>query len=244
MGALTSTPLLESEGGVPRRSPLEGVAIAEEVASALRHDLRNRLGSIRNSAFYVQRSLDKMGLLDRDQRIEKFLQLICEQVEAADALLEQRSRYPHLLQDEPGLFTVALSVREVMRRSTFPAGIELELFIDETLGVRGNFDELTLCLQCLVDNAIEVVRPGGTIRIEVRESAARVVLSVSDDGVGIAPEDREQALEAFVSTKPGHAGLGLNIAARIAKRHGGKLILSERETGPGLVVSISLPRAI
>jgi signal transduction histidine kinase len=244
MGALTSTPLADSEGSVPRRSPLEGVAIAEEVASALRHDLRNRLGSIRNSAFYVQRSLARMGLLDRDERIEKFLHLICEQVEAADALLDQRSRYPHLLHDEAGLFTVGLAVREVIRRSIFPAGIELELLVDETLGVRGNFDELTLCLQCLVDNAIEVVPPGGTIRIEVRESAARVVMSVSDDGVGIAPECREQALEAFVSTKPGHAGLGLNIAARIAKRHGGKLTLSEPETGPGLLVLVSLPRAM
>ena len=244
MGALTSTPQAESDGSVPRRSPLEGVAIAEEVASALRHDLRNRLGSIRNSAFYVQRSLGKMGLLDRDQRIEKFLQLICEQVEAADALLQQRSRYPHLIQDEPGLVMVASSVREVIRRSTFPAGVELDLFVDETLGIRGNFDELTLCVQCLVDNAVEAVRPGGTVRVEVRESAARVVLSVSDDGAGIDPEFREQALEAFVSTKPGHAGLGLNIAARIAKLHGGKLILSEREPAPGLVVSKSLPRAI
>jgi len=77
----------------------------------------------------------------------------------------------------------------------------------------------------------------------VRKLADRVRLSVSDDGPGIAPEDRSRAVQPFVrfgsAAKQEGSGLGLSLAAAIARLHRGRLALESNE--PGLRVVVELP---
>jgi hypothetical protein len=79
-----------------RRRKSESVASAEEAASVLRHELRNKFSSILNATAYIQRSLEKMQLLERDARIARFLALIAKELEGADHLLDQRARRARL----------------------------------------------------------------------------------------------------------------------------------------------------
>src|SRR5262245_44747019 len=76
---------------VDRLAAARAGAIADEFSSTLRHDLRNKFASIRNAVFYIQRSLGKSGQLETDPRVARFLTLICEQLESADWLLDQRA---------------------------------------------------------------------------------------------------------------------------------------------------------
>lgn len=96
----------------------------------------------------------------------------------------------------------------------------------------------------LVDNAIKYGRPGGAIRLAVTCPPDGVHIAVEDDGPGIAPEHRAEALRRFGRLDPargtGGAGLGLALAAAVARLHGGTLTLGDR--APGLSVTIALPR--
>jgi protein-histidine pros-kinase len=104
---------------------------------------------------------------------------------------------------------------------------------------------LTRLLQNLIDNAL---RYGGCADLSVHILADQVEVQVADHGPGIPPEDRERMFEPFVRGESsrgrdsGGTGLGLAIARNIAVAHGGRVWLSERPHGGGLVAHLALPR--
>ncbi len=71
---------------------------ASEHISDLRHHLRNRLAAIRNAAYYVQRQAAAAGLLEQDPRVERFLQLIKNEVAEADNALTNQLTIERLLE--------------------------------------------------------------------------------------------------------------------------------------------------
>jgi K+-sensing histidine kinase KdpD len=98
----------------------------------------------------------------------------------------------------------------------------------------------------LLENAAKYSPSGSTISISVRAEADRVILSISDQGVGITPDERQQlGLRSFRSqrhqaTVPG-SGLGFWIASTFVKANGGTIDVSSRGQGQGTTASIALP---
>jgi C4-dicarboxylate-specific signal transduction histidine kinase len=100
----------------------------------------------------------------------------------------------------------------------------------------------------LILNAIDAMRPvpepRRTLDIAVaREGADALRICVRDSGVGLAPDDRERAFEAFHTTKPDGMGMGLAIACSIVEAHGGRLWATANEDGPGETFQFTLPLA-
>ncbi len=95
----------------------------------------------------------------------------------------------------------------------------------------------------LVDNAMKYGRSGGVIRLSARSTPEGVTLAVDDDGPGIPDAQRSAALRRFgrldPARQPGGAGLGLALAAAVARLHGGRIVLDDNT--PGLSVRLSLP---
>lgn len=118
----------------------------------------------------------------------------------------------------------------------------LELMAEPDLPpVTGNADMLAMLVSNLVDNAIHYTQRGGNIVIRLEADGTGVQLAVSDDGPGIAPEQRHRVLERFYriaqQNQPG-TGLGLAICKRIANLHQATLTLSEGLRGRGLTVRL------
>ena len=101
-----------------------------------------------------------------------------------------------------------------------------------------------------VENLIgNAVRYGDHAVVSVLLSGRSLVISVEDDGPGIAPEDREEALKPFARLEPARnqnkgsgVGLGLSIAMDVARAHGGALRLGQSERLGGLQVDLILSR--
>ncbi|MDP9379167.1 MAG: PAS domain S-box protein [Chloroflexota bacterium] len=93
-------------------------------------------------------------------------------------------------------------------------------------------------------NAHQHTRPGTRIIVSGHVADGKVVLSVSDDGDGIAPEDIETIFQRFHHVGPAHggSGLGLAIAREIVELHGGRM-WAESEPGEGAKFHIQLPGA-
>ena len=95
----------------------------------------------------------------------------------------------------------------------------------------------------LCDNAIKYNRVGGTVEVVVKELEGRVSLSVSDNGIGIAPEHHEKIFERFYrvdkshSKQSGGTGLGLSIVKHAVQYHHGKMSV-ESELDQGTTISI------
>jgi signal transduction histidine kinase len=112
--------------------------------------------------------------------------------------------------------------------------------------IRGGPDRLREALLILIDNACRYTPAGGRISISLTADDRRAILSITDSGVGIPPDELDLVVDRFYrGTNVGHlspsgAGLGLHIAKSIIEAHGGQIeIASER--GGGTRVMVSLP---
>jgi signal transduction histidine kinase len=93
----------------------------------------------------------------------------------------------------------------------------------------------------IIKNAMEAMKPGGTLRIRTRADDDNVYLMIADSGSGIKQEDLVRIFQPYHTTKPGGSGLGLMIVRRIMREHGGLVGLESKE-GVGTVVTLQFPR--
>jgi signal transduction histidine kinase len=109
--------------------------------------------------------------------------------------------------------------------------------------VHGNADELADLLGALVDNAVEAMPSGGTLRLELSAAGDELALVVSDSGVGMKESVRRRAFDPFFTTKGSRIkGLGLAVAYGIARRHDATIELASTP-GAGTRVRVRLPAA-
>jgi signal transduction histidine kinase len=122
-------------------------------------------------------------------------------------------------------------------------GLVLDCRHESAAIVQGNRQLLAQLLTNLIENGLKYVPAGGRIEVAVRKLTDRVSLVVSDNGPGITAEDRSRAGQPFVrfgsAANNEGSGLGLSLAAAIARLHRGRLALESNE--PGLRVVVELP---
>ena len=120
------------------------------------------------------------------------------------------------------------------------AGVRLALDL-QPAPVRGDEARLRQLAGILVDNAIRHSPAGGRVTVTVRPGA---LLTVDDEGPGIAPEHLDRVFERFWRAPGAPAegtGLGLAIARWIAERHGGSIHAENRSPGPGARFVVRIP---
>ncbi|MDZ5471677.1 cell wall metabolism sensor histidine kinase WalK [Bacillus sp. 31A1R] len=118
--------------------------------------------------------------------------------------------------------------------------------LDHAAFVEFDEDKLTQILVNIISNALKYSPEGGKITFRMIEKEQHLIISVSDEGVGIPKENIGQIFERFYrvdkarTRKLGGTGLGLAIAKEMVEAHGGE-IWAESEEGKGTTVSFSLP---
>jgi len=108
--------------------------------------------------------------------------------------------------------------------------------------VTGHADSLQQVILNLATNALEAMRDGGTLRLELATDGDDAVLTVSDTGAGIPSELQQQIWDFSFSTKPLGHGIGLHVAKRVVLAHGGHVDLRSSTEGTSFVVRLPLAR--
>jgi signal transduction histidine kinase len=221
--------------------PVQTLALADEMASLLRHELRNKFSSVRSAAFYVRRRLRETEAWQADPRLEELSGIIQDEMRIANELLDPQQRLQHLFAAIPGRVDAADSVRLATSCLRVAGGCAVAVEVDAQPGhVTVDPNELGLAVRCLVENAIEATGGDGAVRVRALPVEARYVIEVSDVGAGIPESRRNVLLQPFYTTKPGHAGLGLNIARRIADRYAGVLLFRDVALGATVALEFGL----
>jgi len=219
-----------------------------ELVSTLAHEMRTPLTSIKG--YSTALLMDETSFSPETQR--EFLQIIDEECDVLQNLIHDLLESSII---EAGL--MRLELQPVRLRllaenvtSDFSRRCTHRFFVDFPRGfpiVDADPDRVTQILRNLLDNAVKY-SPGGSlvvVRGEVREE--EVVISVADQGMGIAPEHLNRLFEKFFRAKSLFAqhvvgsGLGLPIARTIVEGHGGR-IWAESRLGQGSTFSFTLPR--
>ncbi len=113
--------------------------------------------------------------------------------------------------------------------------------LSASLRVCGDESLLQEAVAALLQNALESVRDGGRVRVQVSSAQGVHRVAVVDDGAGIAPAELEHVFEPFYTTKNEGSGLGLSAALRIAAKHGGNLEADSDGPGTGARFTLVIP---
>jgi signal transduction histidine kinase len=126
-------------------------------------------------------------------------------------------------------------------------GIRLHHSVDERLGeLTGDERKIKQILLNLLSNAVKFTPEGGRVDVDAVSSDKGVEISVSDTGIGIAPQDQETIFEEFrqvgtdFAQKREGTGLGLTLTRKFVELHGGKIWV-ESEIGKGSTFTFTLP---
>jgi two-component system heavy metal sensor histidine kinase CusS len=144
--------------------------------------------------------------------------------------------------DEVAKHAASWVSREAQRRN-----VELAIDADGSV-VLGHAFDLERLLRNLLDNAVRHSPDGGHVRLDAKSEGETVLLSVTDDGPGVPPEDRERVFQPFFRAptelgREGGSGLGLAIVREIARGHGGDVSVEDAPGGRGALFRAKLPAA-
>ncbi len=229
---------------------------ADFVANAS-HELRTPLASLRGFVETLQGAAK-----DDPKARDRFLVVMSEQAQRMTRLIDDLlslSRVEmreHLTPaEEVDLNETAAHAIQTLQPIAAAAGASIELAELPTPAIiRGDRDEIVQLLQNLIQNALKYGKAGGRIAVKIAHESqgagrgARFVLSVSDDGPGIAPEHLPRLTERFyrvsvaASREKGGTGLGLAIVKHILNRHRGELVITSK-LGQGSTFAAILPAA-
>ncbi|MGA1835594.1 ATP-binding protein [Herbiconiux sp. 11R-BC] len=224
--------------------------LKDEFSGLISHELRTPLSSILGYAELLR--LDDDPPLSASQ--QKYLGVVERN---AKRLLQLVGDLLFTAQVEAGRFSIAavpVELRALLKASAESArpnaekaGIALKLVDGEgPLRLTADPTRLGQAVDNLVSNAVKFTRRGGTVRLEARREEARVVITVTDTGVGIPADELDRLSERFfrASTATKNAvqgvGLGLTITKAIVVAHGGTLAISST-IGEGTSIAIGLP---
>ena len=214
-----------------------------EVARRIAHEIKNPLTPIKLSAERLQR---KFGHLIPDSAFSECTTMIIKQTDELRRLVNEFSQFARLPEARKIVASLNSVIEEalVLYRSAHSQH-KIEFIGDKELpNFKLDPEQIKRVVGNLVDNAIHAIVPGNQALIQLETRFNRtlklVVLTVADNGQGIAPEDRQRVFEPYYSTKVMGTGLGLPIVKRIVEDHDGFIRALENESG-GTKMVIELP---
>lgn len=229
----------------------EASRLKDEFVSVVSHELRSPLTPIRGFVQLVARDLGRKGGFEESvMRLNSAAGHVDRMTRLVDDLLDVSRLKAGLLDLRRSEVKLADICREVVRdRKAGGVQQELEL-VELPVDVIGEWDadRLYQVIDNLVGNAIKYSPPEGKVTISMDEQPERGTASVtiSDQGPGIAADERDLIFSAFFRTKSAATsqvsglGLGLYICAELVSAHGGEISVHEAESG-GAAFRVTLP---
>ena len=209
------------------------------------HELRSPLAALKLQVQALERAGDEagraMGLsrvaagIDRASRVvEQLLVLARQQAHAAAGARPEPVCLADIARQAVGEIAAEARLR----------GIDVGLVQADAGEINGHLDALRILLRNLLDNAVKYSPDGGTVDVAVLRDGNSLLLRVEDSGPGIAPAERERALDRFYRSPNSAAsgatgsGLGLAIVKAIAELHGATVALERSSALGGLQIDV------
>ena len=217
------------------------------------HEIKTPLTAIKGFVETLQQ-----GKVEKKQEKERFLGIIQKHVDRLDAIIEDLLALSRIEQEDD---KKEIQFEAVKIADVFQAAIQLCRPKAEKQNIRIKLDcekdatallDPTLIEQAVVnllDNAIKFSEPGSTIHVNSHRQGNEMILSVQDQGIGIAQKHLPRLFERFYrvdkarSRSMGGTGLGLAIVKHIAQAHGGHVAVDSK-LGEGSHFSIHLPQKV
>lgn len=207
-----------------------------QLASVVGHELRNPLGVIKNSVYFLNMVLKDVA----DEKIVKHLKILDKQVNSANTIISDlldltKKKVPTLQ-----LTDLNKTVTNALSNLTVPENIVLDIKlgkIPETLLDEGQIQKV---IQNLIMNSIQAMAEGGNLAIQTTKHEDTLKITVKDTGVGIPKNDIAKLFTPLFTTKAKGIGLGLVVCKQLVEGHNGTITV-ESKVGEGSTFIVKLP---
>lgn len=214
------------------------------LAAGVAHELGNPLNSLTIHLQLIDRKLKRLKAGKDTESLQESVSICRAEVSRLDGIITNfleavRPRPPDL--GETDLTALLAEVLRFQQRELANREIAVEAETQDLPHVLADRNQIKQVFFNVTKNAMEAMRPGGKLRIRSRIDDDSVYLLFADTGSGIKQEDLVRLFQPYHTTKSGGHGLGLMIAQRIMREHGGQIGLESKEA-VGTVVTLQFPR--
>lgn len=228
----------------------EGKKIRYQFLSVLSHELKAPLNALEGYLRMMQEKQDGEHIDDYTNQIERSL----HRIQGMRSLIMDLLDFTKIRLERKDEKMQELNMGELVSGSIVtvqPYAIQMEVNIN--LDVKNNPvitadpEDMNIIFNNLVSNAVKYNKFGGRVDITIDTSDDDVILSVSDTGIGISDEDRENLFTEFMRVKSEQtknitgSGLGLSIVKKIIELYNGKIEV-ESTPGKGSIFTVTLPK--
>ncbi len=215
-----------------------------EMARQVAHEIKNPLTPVQLAAEHLQHVHDDRGR-PLGAVVDQCIGTVLTQVRLLRRIASEFANFASEPTSRPTQVNLGALVTDIVE--PYRAGLNGKVTFDLLLGsteltLRADRTLLSRALVNLVENAVQAMPSGGTLRISAHKVDGRLVVDLADTGVGMDAVAVEHAFEPYFSTKTGGSGLGLTNAKRNVEREGGTLTLTS-VPGTGTTVTISFPES-
>lgn len=228
------------------RMEKERVQVLAEFIQNASHDLSTPL-SVINASIYLLRNSDDPA------RQRRHIDTLAQQTEHLDNLVSSMltmlrlDKMDYFSKSDVNLNQLMDSIQYTLETQISIKRLKLVKDFDPLLPmIEANESYLAQALEEILTNAVQFTNVGGTITLRTRHERERVLIEISDTGIGIAPEDQIRIFERFYrvdkarSANTGGTGLGLAIARKVVDGHAGRIHI-QSAPGEGTTIRIYLP---
>lgn len=218
-----------------------------EFLATMSHELRSPLTSIRGGLDYLRRTetaADRQDYLQiMDKNLRRLVHLVTDIFDIT-RIEADKVQWNFMNGD---LSELIGEVIDILSQQAEERNVQMRFPTAEPMRACMDMERIEQVLVNLTENAIKYSPPGGTVAFDLVRAGGEIRVRVTDQGPGVAPEDREAIFKKFHTApssgrgeKPGGTGLGLAICSQIVRAHGGRIWV-EDGAGGGSVFTFTLP---
>jgi signal transduction histidine kinase len=216
----------------------ERAAAVANLVQAVAHEVRNPIMSIGGFAARMKAGLAKT------HKFQKYLDIILKETSKLEKLVQNVKEIADMHTAHPQPIDMGNLLSAVIK-DFFPImsrqAIHLEADIERRLPVIPvDWAQMSRALRNILQNSIEAMPQGGTIKVKARTLDSHIRIVVEDTGFGISEDMRESVHDPFVTSKISGVGLGLTMVYQIVTNHHGEITIKSRG-GKGTIVTLDLP---
>jgi two-component system phosphate regulon sensor histidine kinase PhoR len=224
--------------------------LKNEFISNITHELKTPI----TTAGVAIEALKNFNAIQDPQRTKEYLDISSHELQRLSLLADKVLKLSMFEKTEVEMVPEEINLEGIIGEVLTSLKIQFEKYhATITLSSQGNMNmkgdrlHLQSVIFNLLDNALKYGKEGPVIKIELREKENTILLQVSDNGIGIAPEYKEKVFEKFFRVPHGDThntkgyGLGLSYAAQVIQKHGGTITVDSQPGKPTRFI-IELPK--
>jgi two-component system sensor histidine kinase HydH len=219
---------------ISQSTPAETSSAMGQLIRAVGHDIKNKLGVMKNSIYYLNLRLGR-----GDGKVEKHLNIMGKEVGYANRIVADLMDFA--LVKEPTLqkSDVQAIVADALSQASLPGHWEATIHLENDYpALMADTAQLQRAFANLILKFVEGIPEGGKLQITAREQNGFVEIEFGAGGLIIPEENLAEAFDPFFSTSG--ANLGMAVSKRLVERHGGTIEARNRAE-KGTAFTVRLP---